>query len=177
MNPRNHFKAWLIRAFFATLGLYGPARDYIAQMKYKPKPRFYSGLIWPDNKKDTIVGQLVPQPITEDYKKNRKLLDEQISNESCILIFDESPDQHITKRIEKKFLEKGCSIIGLTPEWVNAYEGNIRILRDASHLFSRNPYRSYLGSALLIRQDKYIAATAPIDNIEKLLEYLREITS
>ena len=177
MNPKNHFKAWLIRAFFTTLGLYGPARDYIAQMKYKPKPRFYSGLIWPDNKKDTIVGQLVPQPITEDYKKNRKLLDEQISNESCILIFDESPDQHITKRIEKKFLEKGCSIIGLTPEWVNAYEGNIRILRDASHLFSRNPYRSYLGSALLIRQDKYIAATAPIDNIEKLLEYLREITS
>ena len=177
MNPRNHFKAWLIRAFFATLGLYGPARDYIAQMKYKPKPRFYSGLIWPDNKKDTIVGQLVPQPITEDYKKNRKLLDEQISNESCILIFDESPDQHLTKRMEKKFLEKGCSIIGLTPEWVNAYEGNIRILRDASHLFSRNPYRSYLGSALLIRQDKYIAATAPIDNIEKLLEYLREITS
>ena len=177
MNPRNHFKAWLIRAFFATLGLYGPARDYIVQMKYKPKPRFYSGLIWPDNKKDTIVGQLVPQPVTEDYKKNRKLLDEQISNESCILIFDESPDQHLTKRIEKKFLEKGCSIIGLTPEWVNAYEGSIRILRDASHLFSRNPYRSYLGSALLIRQDKYIAATAPIDNIEKLLEYLREITS
>ena len=79
--------------------------------------------------------------------------------------------------MEKKFLEKGCSIIGLTPEWVNAYEGSIRILRDVSHLFSRNPYRSYLGSALLIRQDKYIAATAPIDNIEKLLEYLREMTS
>ena len=72
-------------------------------MKYKPKPRFYSGLIWPDNKKDTIVGQLVPQPITEDYQKNRNLLDEQISNEPCILIFDESPKKHLTKRIEKIF--------------------------------------------------------------------------
>mgnify|MGYP001214144435 FL=1 len=121
MNPRSHFKAFIVRSFFRTLGLYSPAKDYISQMKYKPKPSFSSGMIWVDGKKETIVGKLIPQPNTEDSEKRVKLLDEYFLNTECLLIFDEQPDKFLSRELIDKFSVKGCAVIGLTPEWSNSY--------------------------------------------------------
>ncbi len=177
MNPRSHFRAFMLKNVFRTLRLFGPAKDYVSQMKYKPKPSFSSGMIWPDGKKETIVGKLIPQPITEDPKKRDILLDEYFLNKECLLIFDEQPDKFLSKRVIDTFLEKECAVIGLTPEWSNSYRSHIQIVRDKSKFFSSSPYCSYIGSAMLIRKDKYVAAVTPIDKIGKLYDYLCELTN
>ena len=128
-------------------------------------------------KKETIVGKLIPQPITEDSKKRTILLDEYFLNKECLLIFDEQPDKFLSKSVIDTFLEKECAVIGLTPEWSNSYRSHIQIVRDKSKFFSSSPYCSYIGSAMLIRKDKYVAAATSIDKIGKLYDYLGELTA
>lgn len=52
----------MIRAGFRLLGLYGPARDYFAQMRYKPKPKFAAGLIRPvlSGPGAAAIGRMIP---------------------------------------------------------------------------------------------------------------------
>lgn len=64
MGPRSALNGWLTQSMFRTLNYWPTARDYLAQMKYKPKPRFADGFILSDNasSRHTAVGRLVPQP-------------------------------------------------------------------------------------------------------------------
>ncbi len=64
LAPPNAFVAWAIETMFRVLSLVLPARDYIAQMKFKPPPRFAQGFLVPDGEdvRHTLVGRLFPQP-------------------------------------------------------------------------------------------------------------------
>lgn len=64
MAPRSRAEAFFVQNAFRLLGLYPPARDYIAQMRFKPSPRFVEGFLVPDGRdaKRTLVGRLFPQP-------------------------------------------------------------------------------------------------------------------
>jgi len=172
MMPTNHLKASLTRLAFRALGLYAPARDYFAQMRYKPKPRFRKGLLWPDGRseKETMVGRLVPQPIVEDTSRNRVLLDGILPDRPIVVIFDEFPDRALAKTEVEALTDSGLHVIGLTPEWMNPIDGDIPVYRDSSRLFSTEQMRPYLGHALLLRRDRYIAAAVPVTRIGELID-------
>ena len=67
MMPRSHLQGALVRGAFRCLGLYPPARDYVATMKFKPKPRFVDGLVEGNSSSAAgpLVGSLFPQPLVE----------------------------------------------------------------------------------------------------------------
>src|SRR5205807_238699 len=75
MAPRNRLTAWAVQGGFRPLGLCPPARDYIAEMRYKPTPRFASGFLVPDGRRArrTLVGRLLPQPrvVASDHRPVR----------------------------------------------------------------------------------------------------------
>ena len=50
MAPRSQAEAFLVQNGFRLLGLYPPARDYFAQMRFKPSPRFANGFLLPDGR-------------------------------------------------------------------------------------------------------------------------------
>ncbi len=64
MAPRSRAEALLVQSAFRLLGLYPPARDYVAQMRFKPTPRFANGFLLADGRdaRRTLVGRLFPQP-------------------------------------------------------------------------------------------------------------------
>ena len=64
MGPRNRLTGFATQSIFRLLSVVPRVRDYFAQMKYKPKPRFFAGLVIPDGrpKRQTAVGRLLPQP-------------------------------------------------------------------------------------------------------------------
>ncbi len=64
MAPRSRAEAFLVQGMFRLLGLYPPARDYIAQMRFKPSPRFVDGFLAPDGRsaRKTLAGRFFPQP-------------------------------------------------------------------------------------------------------------------
>ncbi|NTF83880.1 bifunctional 3-(3-hydroxy-phenyl)propionate/3-hydroxycinnamic acid hydroxylase [Rhizobium rhizogenes] len=172
MMPENAVKAFLTRRVFHILGAYPPARDYFAQMRYKPKPRFRTGLMWADERpeKSTMVGRLVPQPVVEDTQLRRCLLDQVLSDQPVVLVFDEFPDRVVSAESVRLLREAGAEVIGLTPEWINPIDASFSVYRDASRLFSMPQMKSYLGHALLLRRDHYIAAAVPVSDIESLGE-------
>lgn len=177
MMPHNRIKALLIRSFFRALTIYPPARDYFGQMKYKPAPKLRAGLLWPDGREDrySIVGKLVPQPIVEDVDRNRFLLDDSLDDSSVVLIFDAFPDRVLPAGSLAALREAGVQVIGITPEWNNPVPADFPIYRDASRQFSTPGLKSYLGTALLLRRDRYVAAVAPIQQSADLLPYVKAL--
>ncbi|WP_425644123.1 bifunctional 3-(3-hydroxy-phenyl)propionate/3-hydroxycinnamic acid hydroxylase [Agrobacterium leguminum] len=174
MMPENAAKALLARVAFRALGLYPPARDYFAQMRYKPKPRFRHGLLWPDGRseKDTVVGRLIPQPVVDDTGRSRALLDHVLPDKPVVLLFDEFPDLVLSAETVQALEAAGACIAGLTPEWMNPIDGAFPVYRDTGRLFSAPQMQAYLGHALLLRRDRYVAAAVPVARSGELLAHI-----
>jgi 3-(3-hydroxy-phenyl)propionate hydroxylase len=179
MMPTSVLRGALIRAGFRLLGLYGPARDYVAQMKYKPKPKFIAGLIRPADGQpgSSAIGRMIPQPLVTTLDRQQLLLDTCLPDRPVILIFDEMPDQRISDDMMERFSALGCAVIGLTPEWMNPVSAPFPILRDHSRFFSQAPFRDCLGKALLVRRDRYIAAIEPLESLAGLFQMAACLTT
>ena len=179
MMPSSKLQGRLIRLGFEALKLHKPSRDYFAQMKYKPRPRFTDGLIWKDGRpaKATVVGQMLPQPMVMTVDHVSCLLDSQLDDRPFIFVYDERPDKVITFEDVAKFADRGIGVIGITPEAVNPIRASFPIVRDQSRFLSGEPFVSYLGHAILVRRDRYIAATAPVTQVGDLTEPLKYLTN
>ncbi len=82
MQPKSRVSALLMQGALRVISLYRPARDYVLQLKFKPKPRFRSGFFVPDAVPGVLsseamrAGQLLAQPLVELHSGERVLLDE-----------------------------------------------------------------------------------------------------
>jgi 3-(3-hydroxy-phenyl)propionate hydroxylase len=177
MMPRSSLQGAATRAAFHLLGLYPPARDYFAQMRYKPKPRFKAGMIWTKGPERTraIIGRMLPQPEVATVEGRRLMLDAILPDKPVILLFHEKPDAAISANTLAMLRRAGADVIGITPEWMNPAEAAFPIVRDASRLLSEPPYISALGHALLLRRDRYVAAACPISQTLSLMEPLKAL--
>lgn len=177
MMPNSAIKGALIRGAFHVLRLYRPARDYFVQMKYKPKPRFDGGLIWPDGrpKRSTLVGRMFPQPMIATREDKRRLLDDLLPDQPVVLLFGDQPEDMISDSDLASLRAAGAEVIGVTPESVNPRPGGYPIVRDQSRMLSQEPYIGYAGHALLLRRDRYVAAAVPAAQIGSLMTHLTQI--
>ncbi len=177
MMPSSHIIGAAIRTGFHMLGLYPPARDYFAQMKYKPKPRFVEGLLWPDERgpKRTAVGRMIPQPVVETTKRERVLLDVVLPDKPVVLIYTERPDEVLGSADVEKIRAAGGAVVGLTPEWINPVAAGFEIVRDHTRLFSNPPFADYLGHVLVLRRDRYLAAAMPISEMGDVAQYVQRL--
>ena len=174
MMPSSRLQAWLTRTGFDVLGLYPPAREYFAQMRYKPPPRFRQGLLWQDGRAAaaTMVGRLLPQPIVETAERKRCLLDRVLPDRPVVLVFDENPDRVVDQAMRQQLEALGATVVGLTPEWMNPNPTSFPIVRDVSRFFNKGRLAGYLGHAFLLRRDRYVAATAQVGNLRQLAGYI-----
>ena len=77
MQPKTRLGAMAMQGALRIAGLYPPARDYVLQLKFKPKPRFCAGFFLPGGPRDGVrAGQLFPQPTIERRDGARVLLDD-----------------------------------------------------------------------------------------------------
>lgn len=159
MMPKSALQGSVTRAAFRLLGLYPPARDYFAEMRYKPKPRFKAGLIWADGQttKSTIIGRMLPQPEVERPDRSRHLMDNLLPDQPIVLIYHASPETMVSDDVLAQLRAAGASVFGITPEWQNPVEGHFPIFRDVNRLMSNAPYSAILGRAILLRRDRYVA--------------------
>ena len=179
MMPASAIQGLIVRSCFKFLGLYGPARDYFSQMKYKPKPRFKIGLIWPDNRrgKYTLIGRMIFQSVLESFDGKSNLLDEVLPDLPVLIIFSRKPEEALTKEMCINLESDGVYIIGITPEDTKVIETNIPVFRDRSRYFSQKPYPDYLEHVLLLRRDRYIAASCKIEKVMDVRAKIKKLTA
>jgi 3-(3-hydroxy-phenyl)propionate hydroxylase len=179
MIPASRLRGALIRAAFRLLGLYRPAKDYFAQMKYKPKPRFAAGLIRPEGRPrhTIVVGRMIPQPIVTTPERKDLLLDGLLPDRPVVLVFAECPDEEVDAETLVLLRAAGAEVVGLTPEWMNPVERDFPVVRDRSRLFSAQPFSSYLGKALLLRRDRYVSAVSDAGDAKSLLAEIARLTA
>ena len=177
MMPTSPLMGAAIRGGFHLMGLFPPAKAYFAQMKYKPKPQFTEGLLWRNGlpAKKTIVGRMIPQPMIETVERKRVLLDTILPDTPIILIYAERPDEVVTSDEVLRLRAVGATVIGLTPERTNPVQTSFPVVRDHGRLFMQAPYISYLGMALLLRRDRYIAAACNACDVMSLEALVRKI--
>lgn len=78
MQPKSVLAAMLTQGALKLCSLYPPVRDYVLQLKFKPKPRFHEGFFLSGESADALVpaGQLLPQPQVELPGGAHALLDD-----------------------------------------------------------------------------------------------------
>ncbi len=93
MRPPNALAAFALEYGFLLLGLFPKTRDYIAQMKFKPPPRFAHGFIVADaaGAKNTLVGRMLPQPRVLTADRSEVLLDEVLGPGFAVLVHSNRP--------------------------------------------------------------------------------------
>jgi 3-(3-hydroxy-phenyl)propionate hydroxylase len=178
MMPTSTQMGALIRSGFRLLGCYPPARDFVAQMKYKPKPQFTTGLLRISagaNAQD-LVGRMIPQPLVADVSRNELLLDRVLPDRPVALVFAERPDEALASKDAAQLVAAGAVVIGLTPEWINAVTADFQVFRDKGRLLTSGPFAKSLGHILLLRRDRYVAAIEPVATAAALLPILQKLT-
>lgn len=177
MMPRSRPQGALVRGAFRCLGLYPSARDYLATMKFKPKPRFTGGLVERDTgtAAGPLVGSLFPQPLVEQPDGSTLLLDELLPDRPAIVVYTENPDEAVPRQVAGEFADLGMFTFGLTPECCKARTSPISTGRDANRILQQRDFRPCLDHAMLLRRDRYVAASRPVQRLEELADVARAL--
>jgi len=150
------------------LGSLPPGAGLLCPDALQVQAEFQEGLIWPGH---ALVGQMFPQPEVESPDCSRHLLDGLLPDAPAVVIFHETPDQ-VNPKAVAALHEAGAHVIGLTPEWQKPVAADLPMVRDVRRLMSGKPLIGALGSAILLRRDRYVAATRPVGDIAQLVPAL-----
>jgi 3-(3-hydroxy-phenyl)propionate hydroxylase len=178
MSPPNALAAWAIETGFRALSLYPKARDYIAQMKFKPPPRFAKGFIVPDGEsaRRTLVGRMFPQPRVRMADGREVLLDEVLGPGFALLVRGPRAEAAVVK-------------LGAAP--FAALDANIAIMRADGAAFDAPPDVTVVHDigapsprlaelsdhVILLRPDRYVAACVKADELEAYVDSLGKLVA
>ena len=158
MGPASRARGLAIRGLFRLLGLWTPARDYFAQMKYKPSPRFAHGFVVPDGRsaRTTAVGRLLPQPVVERGEGISVLLDQMLGDGFALIGFGDHAGALPGIARLPGFAALRPSMIGVCATAQGAPDPAVTIVADPTG--SLIAAAGGTGHILLIRPDRYVAA-------------------
>jgi 3-(3-hydroxy-phenyl)propionate hydroxylase len=167
MAPRNSWSAKAIQNAFRVLSIFPPAQDYVAQMKYKPKPRFLSGFILLDDRhtRRTLIGSLFPQPYVETKDQRKVLLDEVLGNGFSILARASQPNHMfapLTQPVWDRLQVRRIAVLPQDASW--CLSTGITTVREIDHTLS-TALTGYPDHLILLRPDHYVAACIPVSDI------------
>ena len=151
--PKSRLAAFSIQMLFCVLDYFPAARDYVAQMKFKPPPHLGAGFLVPDgvDDKHTLVGRLFPQPRVLAGGRE-VLLDEMLGDGFSILVRTSRPDVALAALSGKPWSDLAARIVVMGRDLTEVGPGNPRLARCDDHV-------------ILLRPDRYVAACVKVDEL------------
>jgi 3-(3-hydroxy-phenyl)propionate hydroxylase len=179
MSPSSRLSALLTQTGFFALNLWPPARDYITQMRYKPKPRFSSGFMIPDGRpaRRTLVGRLLPQPMVLTVEGRRTLLDDQIGPRFALLVRTATPERAFAALKHLVWDELGVARVAVLP--VGA--APVTLPGGVTVAECDDGFAAALGvdqsKVVLLRPDRYVAACFPLARADEAAHAIRMLVA
>jgi 3-(3-hydroxy-phenyl)propionate hydroxylase len=162
LMSENRLRAALTPWFFRMLGCFPAARDYLQQMRYRPRPRFETGLLVPGRSRmQTAIGWQFPQPLVELPDRAITLLDRILPAGFCVVTLAEHPAGAFEGFSPSPALTAvGLSLLAVVPRQYSAIAiPGVIVCRDACGVIAKR--YPWLGDCyLLLRPDRYVAAIA-----------------
>ncbi|TWT08760.1 bifunctional 3-(3-hydroxy-phenyl)propionate/3-hydroxycinnamic acid hydroxylase [Reyranella sp. CPCC 100927] len=157
MAPRRWLSGFLVQTGFLALKACPPAHDYVAQMKYKPKPRFAAGFVVPDGRsaRRTLVGRLFPQPFVRTQQGERVRLDTVLGNRFMLVVRTASPAAAFAALRHPVWDRLGAGRLAVLPAGTTTVPDEAVAEDDDSFATTLADYPDH---ALLLRPDHYVAA-------------------
>jgi 3-(3-hydroxy-phenyl)propionate hydroxylase len=166
MGPSTPIYGSLTRLAFHVVNGFSPLRAYFSQMRYKPQPKFRDGFQLPDRQttRTTLVGRLLPQPRVVTRAGRHVLLDEVLGDGFALLCVTDDPltfanaaDHHIWHQLGV------CKVAAVAHDQPAPCPGTITVVSG----FPKLPaYRKVNNLVILVRPDRYVAATFPLEEID-----------
>ncbi len=167
MSPPSRLRGFLTQSGFLALNVWPPARDYVAQMKYKPPPRFNAGFLIPDGKdRKSLIGRLLPQPLVRKADGQEVLLDEVLGNRFALLLRTQRPADGFARLRQPVWDKFDAARVALLTAGApaQASEG-MEVVTETDDALN-TALADYQDCALLLRPDHYVAAAIPLSDTE-----------
>jgi 3-(3-hydroxy-phenyl)propionate hydroxylase len=166
MSPPNRCLAMLTQIGFRVLNFSPSTRDYIAQMKYKPKPWFSGGFLVPNHRsaRRSLVGRLLAQPTVVMANGQRTLLDEALGLGFALVVRTADPHRAfaaLNQSLWDRFAVRRVAVLPQSHTPTQLSGGMCVAECDDSFAISlgRNS-----ASAVLVRPDRYVAACFSLED-------------
>lgn len=160
MQPKSRLGAMVAQWALKLVSLYRPAKDYVLQLKFKPKPRFEQGFFVPQTLGNDAVysGQLLPQPWMEAPGGRKVRLDERLGSGFALLWKDQhalpAAWQNLARQLDARVVRLVPDFDDFLPERVVEEGGLLRDMQNVLH-----PLLAQAGAAgVLLRPDRYVFA-------------------
>ena len=176
-DPCQQRSALTTQLAFRILNLWPPARDYIAQMKYKPKPRFTAGFMVTDGRsaRRTLVGRLLPQPKVVTQDQRQVLLDEVLGPNFALLVRSQDPEGVFARLTHEIWNELGVARVAVLTNGTKprAWSRGVAVEEcDDSLAASLGGDRAKI---ILVRPDRYIGACFALSEADATAVQVREL--
>lgn len=169
MQPKSIIGAMAAQWALKIVSLYPPARDYVLQLKFKPKPRFLQGCFAPDRSPDAPIraGQLLIQPQVELPDGRRVLLDDVLGPGFALLRWRGASMPRDMARLDAL----GCRHVLLVRQEddflrPDGAEGGLVVVRDADGRLAQVMSAAHAVMAV-VRPDRYVLAWLRADQETK----------
>ncbi|MES2283212.1 MAG: bifunctional 3-(3-hydroxy-phenyl)propionate/3-hydroxycinnamic acid hydroxylase [Pseudomonadota bacterium] len=165
MQPKSRLAAMLTQGALKLASVYKPVRDYVLQLKFKPKPRFFEGFFVAGEARDAIVpaGQLLPQPMVELQGGAHALLDDVLGEGFALLTLAGSTAAGLLDKLRAAGLAcKHLAVVAKSDDFLRQ-PGDVAVPDLVVQDFTgtlENILRSAGADAVLLRPDRYVLAYA-----------------
>ncbi|MFI4914160.1 MAG: bifunctional 3-(3-hydroxy-phenyl)propionate/3-hydroxycinnamic acid hydroxylase [Steroidobacterales bacterium] len=172
MAPRNRLSGLLTRLCFYTLGVIPTARVYIAQMRYRPPPRFKQGFIIPAaaRRPHPLVGRLFPQPLLRDLQGRNLRLDELIGNRFALLAWTEQPQRFFLASEHDIWRRLEAVRVAVVPERLAITPIDQQLIVKPTDSTLAQAFHGRSERAVLLRPDHYVAAEGSVDQLNAVAQ-------
>jgi 3-(3-hydroxy-phenyl)propionate hydroxylase len=162
MQPKSVPAAMLTQGALKLFSVFPPVRDYVLQLKFKPKPRFFEGFFVPRHAAAALVpaGQLLPQPQVELPGGTQAALDDVLGSGFALLSLADAESSAVAAaRAALASAGLDCRhipVVAQSDDFLQRAETDTT-LRDCGGTLEAI-IRSAGAQAVLLRPDRYVLA-------------------
>ena len=181
MQPKSKLAAIVMQGALKVCSVYPPVRDYVQQLKFKPKPRFFEGFFAAGESASATVpaGQLLPQPQVEMPDGTRAALDDVLGHGFVLLALAGADVAGTLRFFEGSLLAcKTIRVVSQRDDFLKPStpesEPDVEV-RDVGGTLEKI-IRSAGADAVVLRPDRYVLAylKPDITNITQLINIFKK---